>query len=163
MFTTWRSVKIKPAGPGAAGLFAALHAQSFPDPWSEQAFTAFLHLHGAQGLLAWSREVAVGFALVRVAADEAELLTIGVDPAARRRGVGRRLVGAAAQAALAAGAHMLHLEVAVANAPARALYARAGFEVVGRRAGYYGDAGDALTCTLALSPSGIGDAARERV
>lgn len=147
-------VDVKRAGPGAAGLFAALHALSFPDPWSERSFTAFLHLRNTTGQLAWTGEAAVGFALTRVAMEEAELLTIGVEPNARRHGVGRALLSAAIDHALDAGAGVMHLEVAVANAAARRLYAMIGFQEVGRRPSYYADGGDALTCQLRLT-SGV--------
>lgn len=146
---------VKRAGPGAAGLFAALHAESFPDSWSERSFTAFLHLRNTTGHLAWSADAAVGFALTRVAMEEAELLTIGVDPQARRLGVGRALLKAAMDAALDQGARLMHLEVAVTNATARRLYGAIGFREVGRRPRYYADGGDAIACQLPLTPSAV--------
>ena len=72
-----------------------------------------------------------------VVADEAEILTLAVLPAARRQGLGSRLVAACLAEAGAAGAARLHLEVGAGNAAARALYVRAGFVEAGRRAGYY--------------------------
>ncbi len=73
-------------------------------------------------------------------AGEAEVLTLAVRPAARRRGIGRALVEAAATLAEASAAAMF-LEVAADNPGAVALYAQTGFEIVGRRPGYYGRAG----------------------
>ncbi len=148
-------VDVKRAGPGAAGLFAALHADSFPDPWSERSFTAFLHLRNTTGHLAWSDQAAVGFALTRVAMEEAELLTIGVDPEARRLGVGRALLKAAMDTALDQGARLMHLEVAVTNTTARRLYDATGFREVGRRPRYYADGGDAIACQCALAPTAV--------
>lgn len=141
---------VKRAGPGAAGLFAALHASAFDDAWTERSFIAFLQLHGSTGFLAWSQDAAVGFAVVRVAADEAELLTLGVDPGARRFGVGRALLDGVIATAVEGGARVLHLDVAVSNKAARRLYEASGFEEVGRRPRYYSDGDDALSCRLAL-------------
>jgi ribosomal-protein-alanine N-acetyltransferase len=115
--------------------FAALHASAFgdtPRPWTAAEFAAFL---------AEPSTIVVvrpgGFAIGRVAGPEAELLTLAVDPAARRRGAARELVAAFEQEAAARGAAEALLEVAVTNAPARALYAAQGYAQVGRRRGYY--------------------------
>ena len=75
-----------------------------------------------------------GFAVARrLAPDEIEILNMAVDPAARRRGVGRTLL----QVLLGLPGRNLYLEVRASNAPARALYASAGFVEAGVRKGYY--------------------------
>ncbi len=93
--------------------------------------------------------------LVQVAADEAEILTLAVRPSARRTGVATRLIEKAAARIVAAGGRRLFLEVAEDNAAGRALYARLGFEPVGRRPRYYarpdGPAVDALLLARNLS------------
>lgn len=102
-------------------------------------------------------EAVLGFAEYRVIADEAELCEIAVAPAARRRGFGRALVEHVAADAAARGAEALYLEVRADNAPARSLYAAAGFEPVGARRGYYADGADAALYRRALAtpkPSG---------
>jgi ribosomal-protein-alanine N-acetyltransferase len=71
-----------------------------------------------------------------VMAGEAEVLTLAVRPAQRRRGIARALVDAAALLASRTASAMF-LEVADDNPAAVALYAQAGFAAVGRRAGYY--------------------------
>lgn len=93
------------------------------------------------GLLESPLVFAVGdaraFALGRVIADEAELLTLACDPAHRRKGLGRaRLAGFEAEAR-ARGAVTAFLEVAADNLPAHALYEAADYAEVARRAGYY--------------------------
>ena len=132
----------------AAGLFADLHAASFDEAWEEAAFGALLASPGVFAFLASEGSESAGFILFRVAADEAEVLTLSVSPEQRRKGVGRALVEAAAQAASDAGAIALLLEVAEDNGPAIELYERQGFRRTGRRKGYY-DRGsvrvDALT------------------
>ena len=90
----------------------------------------------AQGALI-ADDAGGGFALIAVAADEAELLTIAVAPSARRAGVGAALLSKAIAEAAKAEAGRMFLEVAADNAPALALYRRAGFRDVGRRPRYY--------------------------
>lgn len=135
-----------------AARLAALHAAAFLEPWDAAAFHALL---GQAGVFAV--EAPDGFILMRAVADEAEILTLAVCPQARRRGLGGRLVGEGAVEAAARGAVRLFLEVAADNAPARALYARAGFAEAGRRPGYYarpdGGRQDALLLALNLSPA----------
>ena len=82
-----------------------------------------------------------GFALAQVAADEAEILSIGVTPAWQRQGVGLKLIEGVKRAAVKSGARRLFLEVAESNAAALALYRKAGFSEKGRRQGYYAKPG----------------------
>ena len=137
--------------PAAAEIpaLAALHARAFPpaEAWGEAAIALMLGLDGAFGLVLGAPD---GFLLARAVAGEAEVLTVAVEPGARRRGIGARLLGAAAEEAARRGATALFLEVAEANLAARALYARAGAAEVGRRRRYYPDGGDALV--LRISP-----------
>lgn len=86
----------------------------------------------------------VGLVLFRVAVDEAEILTLGVIPEARRAGVGRALLEAALENARALGAAALFLEVAADNAAAIALYQQAEFGAVGSRKDYYASAGETV-------------------
>lgn len=130
---------------------AGLHAAAFAPArgWSASEFEGFL---ADPACLLLSRPG--GFALARQTLDEAELLTIATDPARRRRGTARTLLAELAAALAARGAGVLFLEVAEANAAARALYAGTGFAEVGRRRGYYprpdGPACDALILRRAL-------------
>jgi ribosomal-protein-alanine N-acetyltransferase len=96
-----------------------------------------------------------GYVLARHAADEAEILNLGVAPAARRRGVGRALVREGLAALAARGAVQVFLEVRDSNAAARALYAEFGFGEVGRRRGYYRrPVEDAIVLRAAISAAG---------
>ena len=96
-----------------------------------------LSMPGSFGFLATEGERPVGFVLCLRAADEGEILSMGVVPGERRRGLGGRLLAAALEAASAAGARALYLEVAEDNRAARDLYQKQGFSPVGRRKGYY--------------------------
>tara|TARA_A100001391_G_scaffold78331_1_gene50596 strand:+ start:62183 stop:62644 length:462 start_codon:yes stop_codon:yes gene_type:complete len=84
---------------------------------------------------------AAGFALLRQAADEEELLLLAVSPEHRRKGVGRRLLELAMAEARARGSAHLFLEMRDGN-PAEHLYREFGFEQIGRRPGYYRGAAD---------------------
>ncbi|OYX58283.1 MAG: ribosomal-protein-alanine acetyltransferase [Brevundimonas subvibrioides] len=135
-------------GDLARGL-ADLHAAAFDAPWPAKAFADLL---GQAGVFLEGE--ADGFVLIRTVADEAEILTLAVRPAARRKGLGARLLRAATVRAAAIGATRMFLEVAEDNAPARALYGALGFEAAGRRPRYYpradGPAVDALLLVLNL-------------
>jgi len=87
-----------------------------------------------------------GFLILRIVADEAEIITLGVT--ARRQGIGRDLMAAAIARAGERLVVKLHLEVAASNEPARRLYEGLGFTISGRRPNYYADGSDALTMTL---------------
>jgi len=77
------------------------------------------------------------FAVARVVADEAELLTLATDPDHQRRGLARVVLDDIETAVRAQGATFQFLEVAHDNLAAGALYANAGYQEIGRRIGYY--------------------------
>ena len=94
--------------------------------------------------------------MARIAADEAEILTLAVLPDQRRQGLARILLEEAARQCEAVGAGTLFLEVATRNEAARALYGAQGFEEIGRRRGYYADGDDALVMRRMLTPAPAG-------
>ncbi len=134
---------------------AAAHAQAFDKPWREDEFEDLLEGEGIFGFLADEDETPLGVILCRIAADEMEVLTVGVTPAARRRGVGLALMTAALETARRKTVASAFLEVAVDNPGAIALYAALGFRQAGVRRAYYhrGEAGtaDALVMRLDLN------------
>lgn len=114
---------------------ACLHARCFrgaPRPWTAQEFAAY----GADQT-AHIVTTVQGFAIARVLAGEAELLTLAVDPEARRTGVAHGLLVELSGAVAQAGAEVMFLEVAADNLAARALYAKLEFVEVGLRTAYY--------------------------
>lgn len=147
---------IRPVGAESAALLAALHAEAFPpaDRWGQQAIALLLELPGHVTLLATRGEAPLGFVMGRVAADQAEILTLAVRPEARQAGLGRALMQSLATEAARRGATELFLEVAETNHAARALYARLGATRAGRRRAYYPDGTDALVLRLALTRPG---------
>ena len=118
---------------------AQIHAASFcvPPPWSARDFAGFLADPACFLCTAETALQLQAFALFRVAADEAELLTLAVQPDARRKGLGRDVVRAGLAEARLRGASRCYLEVAADNAAACALYHEFGFSEQGRRSGYY--------------------------
>jgi ribosomal-protein-alanine N-acetyltransferase len=122
-----------------AGMLARLHAPVFSDAWPEEAFSSLLAREGVIVVLGAreGRADSEGFVLLRVVADEAEILTFCVAPEARRAGLGRALLDAGCDDARKLGARALFLEVGEKNEAALALYRDAGFSTVGRRAAYY--------------------------
>ncbi len=129
---------IQPAGVLEGRVLAAVQRLCFPDdPWEADFIETLLGQPGTFGLLAVDGGEPLGFALARVVAEDSEILAIGVLPAARRGGLGRRLVRVVCDDVQRRGATALFLEVAEDNAAARALYAHSGFAQVGRRPGYY--------------------------
>lgn len=131
---------------------ARLHGAAFvmPRPWSEAEIADLL-----ASPLCFAVTAPQGFAMGRLVAGEAELLTIAVDPVAQGQGEGTRLLRAFLDELRRRGAETVFLEVAETNAPARALYTGAGFAVTGRRRAYYhgpdGSAVDALVMASGIS------------
>jgi [ribosomal protein S18]-alanine N-acetyltransferase len=131
--------EIVPLTKADVAAVARLHAASFAHPWSEKEILDLLANGAAFGEVATTagRRKVGGFILSRLAADEAEILTVAVDKAQRGAGLGKRLVERNLTRARAAGAKAMFLEVDAGNAPAIAVYRRFGFEKVGERKGYY--------------------------
>ena len=118
----------------AASLHALAMAEGLGGPaWTAETFATLLRTPGTFGWMVPDE----GLLLIRQAADEAEIFTIGVAPAARRKGVARTLLETAAIALAALKVERLLLEVAVDNLPAQRFYSSEGFKTVGRRPGYY--------------------------
>ncbi|MEP5758027.1 MAG: GNAT family N-acetyltransferase [Litoreibacter sp.] len=117
-----------------ASEFAELHAKCFVTPRAYKA-------HEFQSLLAGTGIVVFeqphGFLVCRIIADEAELLTVAVDPDARRKGVASHLLGSLLAHCEAARVTTIFLDVAVSNHAAQALYEIHGFIETTRRNAYY--------------------------
>ncbi len=80
--------------------------------------------------------------------DEAHICTLAVRPDWRGKGIGELALYSLMDLALRLGAELVTLEVRVSNKPAQNLYRKYGFEVVGKRKGYYSDGEDALIMTV---------------
>ena len=122
---------------------AAIHADGFPGAaWSAGDLAALLREETVFGLVVrranfFGTRSAVAFVLVRLVAGEAEILTLAVDPAHRRRGIARQLMETVFRRLYHDRAETLFLEVDAGNEPAVELYRRLRFRKVGERKGYY--------------------------
>lgn len=125
------------AGPRDAAALAALHGVSFRRGWSEDEFERLLLDRAVIAHRADVRRAVRGFIISRLVAGEAEILSVAVAPGDRGRGLARRLLDLHLRRLAGLGIRAVFLEVDEDNAPARRLYARAGFREVGRRPGYY--------------------------
>ena len=140
-FTAGREFVVEPLQLDDMRHLPAIHAEGFSRPWSTHEFVSLLEQEPVFGFGVWQvgkrRGAPAGFVLARLAADEAEILTIAVSRSWRGYGLGRDLMEAVLRELHAARAQTLFLEVDETNAPATALYRRLGFREVARRPGYY--------------------------
>lgn len=141
LFTSKRApaIDIRPLRPDDAPAVAALHAAGFRHGWNASEIATMIvdPTVIAEGARLPPSGPLVGFVLSRVAADEAEILSIAVAEKARGAGVGARLLGEHRKSLMRRGVVRLFLEVADGNAAAIRLYRRDGFEEVARRPAYY--------------------------
>lgn len=135
---------------------AALHARCFDEAWRPALIGRIAKAPGGFGLLWRSADEPLGFVLGRTNHARAEVLSLGVAPASRERGIARALMHAAIDRVSRRGLRELYLEVAEDNTPAQRLYRALGFATVGRRPRYYArpetEAVDALTLRRAIVP-----------
>ncbi len=117
---------------------ANLHQKCFPTkPWSADDFRD-LKNSGCEIIMSEN-----GFIVYRIAVDEAEIITIGVNPDFRRQGIAAAMVGIIEKTLKNQGVKKIFLEVASDNIPAQKLYENSGFIQVGLRPKYY-DGVDAI-------------------
>jgi [ribosomal protein S18]-alanine N-acetyltransferase len=130
-------VVLRPATAGDLDSVVMIERVSFSDPpWSRRSFASLLDDPRVRFTVACMPEV-VGYVVMWLVADEAELANLAVAPDRRREGIGQLLLDSAMAEALARGARSLYLEVRESNVAARALYGGRGFLAVGRRPAYY--------------------------
>ena len=142
---------VEPAEPRDAREMARIHALSFYRGWPSTEFESFLADRACLTYVACdARRRMAGFALIRIAADEAELLTIAVDPKWRGKRVGRALMDAAFADLMMSPVRTMFLEVDETNLPAISLYRRLGFTEIGRREGYYPHADGSKATALVM-------------
>jgi ribosomal-protein-alanine N-acetyltransferase len=140
---------VEPATPRDAPALAQIHAASFHRGWGEGEFETMLSERNTLvHRLRMGRKI-IGFSVSRLAADEAEILSIAVAEGHRGRGLSGNLLLTHLGHLAGRGVQTVFLEVEENNQPARRLYERAGFAVVGRRERYYRqDGGEPLNALL---------------
>lgn len=151
-FRNLRHVSLLWAAPERSAEVAALHGRLFDPAWEAKAVRELLEHPAATSLIAvaGNPKVVVGFVIGQLAADEAEILSVGVTPEWQRAGLGKMLVEGLIRASKRGEAKKLFLEVAEDNMAAGALYRGLGFIEVGRRKKYYQRSGGATVDALQL-------------
>jgi ribosomal protein S18 acetylase RimI-like enzyme len=150
------SLILQPAREADLSRVAKLHAECFPDDaWNSSSLATVLAMPGADGRICYGEDATpCGVLLDQCLGPEGEILTLGVAPAWRRRGVARVLLDDLVARARTGGAQRLLLEVAADNTAAVALYTSLGFARQGIRRRYYrraqGPAVDAWRLCLSL-------------
>jgi ribosomal-protein-alanine N-acetyltransferase len=125
------------ARPSDASAIAVIHGASFQRGWGEDEIYRLLMEKNVVAHRAVSGRKVIGFIVSRLAAGEAEILSVAIAPAWRSRKLSRPLLDLHLRRLAGLGTRTVFLEVSENNAPATKLYRRAGFREVGRRQGYY--------------------------
>ena len=147
----WRggAAVVEPATPRDAPKLAEIHGDSFHRGWGEGEFESMLTERNTLVHRLRLGRKTIGFAVSRMAADEAEILSIAVAVNHRGRGLSRNLLLTHLGHLAGRGVRKVFLEVEENNQPARRLYEWAGFAVAGRRERYYREAnGEQLNALL---------------
>jgi ribosomal-protein-alanine N-acetyltransferase len=139
---------VLPAGTEDATHLAALHAAAFRRGWSAEEFERLLIEHNVVADRAMAGTRLAGFVISRLAADQAESLSVAVAARHRGRGIARKLLEVHLGRLAGYGVSSVFLEVDEGNIPARRLYAGLQFAQVGRRESYYLDAGGTGTALV---------------
>ena len=139
---------IEPATIRDAPRLAQLHGTSFHRGWGESEFERMLAERNTLVQRLRLRRKIIGFAVSRMGADEAEILSIAIDAGHRGKGFSRNLLLTHLGHLAGYGVRSIFLEVEENNHPARRLYQWAGFTVVGRRERYYRQDGEQLNALL---------------
>ncbi|AWH20269.1 MULTISPECIES: ribosomal protein S18-alanine N-acetyltransferase [Stenotrophomonas] len=114
----------------------AIEVRGYPYPWTRGIFLDCLRA-GYPGLAMEQDGLLIGYGVLSLAADEAHVLNICIDPLVQSRGLGRQLLRALVEMARNRGAQRVFLEVRPSNTPALRLYHSEGFNEIGRRPRYY--------------------------
>jgi ribosomal-protein-alanine N-acetyltransferase len=128
------------ARPSDAAAIAAIHGVSFQRGWGEDELYRLLaekNVVAHRATMGARGRKVIGFILSRLAAGEAEILSVAIAPAWRGRKLARPLLDVHLRRLAGLGTRAVFLEVGESNAPATRLYRRAGFREVGKRQGYY--------------------------
>lgn len=135
-----RGVFLRRAGPSDTRALTELEGTASLHPWSEAQMRAELERSAPDAVLVLeSRGGILAYGAFRNVLDELHVMNLAVRPEARRRGLGRFLLGKALARAGRAGVTRALLEVRAGNSSAQALYTKFGFVPLGRRKQYYND------------------------
>jgi ribosomal-protein-alanine N-acetyltransferase len=142
---------IRQAVETEADTLTKIHEECFPRYWNRQAFTDFFAVKDTFALLVEEGDRAIAMMVCRVTFDQADVLTLAVLPAFRRRGIAKMLVEKTLDSCKECGAKKLFLEVEDGNIAALKLYENAGFKNISRRKLYYQQLDGSLTDALVMA------------
>lgn len=118
------------------GTVMAIETRAYPFPWTDGIFRDCINACYPSWLL-MQEDAVIGYGVISIAAREAHILNICIDPDAQSHGHGRRLLRTLVRIARAQNAERVFLEVRPSNPRAIALYFDEGFNEIGRRPRYY--------------------------
>lgn len=116
---------------------AELEKLCFNDPWSENSIASELDNRLSCWLVAIADDKVVGYVGSQTVLGETDMMNIAIHPDYRKQGIATELISALIEALNERGSHSLMLEVRASNEPAKSLYLKMGFDVVGVRKNYY--------------------------
>jgi len=127
---------IRPMNHDDLAMVSDIERRSYEFPWSHGVFRDCL-LAGYQCISLIREERVAGYAILSVAAGEAHILNLCVDPEVRARGYGERLLDELLYLARSASVREIFLEVRPSNDTALGLYKKKGFHQIAARHAYY--------------------------
>ena len=116
---------------------AELEKLCFNDPWSENSIASELDNRLSCWLVAIADDKVVGYVGSQTVLGETDMMNIAIHPDYRKQGIATELISALIEALNERSSHSLMLEVRASNEPAKSLYLKMGFDVVGVRKNYY--------------------------
>jgi ribosomal-protein-alanine N-acetyltransferase len=141
---------IEPATLRDVTTLSQIHGASFHRGWGENEFESMIAERNTLVHRLRMGRKTIGFSVSRIGADEAEILSIAVAESHRGRGLSNNLLLTHLGHLAGRGIRTVFLEVEENNQPARRLYQRAGFSVVGRRERYYRQSGGEVLDALLM-------------
>ena len=129
-----RIVKMQPEHVAAV---VEMERQCFSDPWSEKSVASELDNPLSLWLIAEADGVVAGYVGSQTVLYSADMMNLAVSQDFRRQGIAEQLVNSLTEALAEKGVKTLLLEVRISNEPAKQLYQKLGFEIVGKRPRYY--------------------------
>jgi len=135
------ALAVKSGNSAALAILAQIHRRAFEPQgeraWSTSSFDQMLASPGCEAFLYHRQKVPVAFVLVRSVCDEAELVSLAVDPEFQSLGFARAMLVGLIDHLTNKGIAQFHLEVRQDNKKAIKLYRSCGFVKIGERRAYY--------------------------
>ena len=128
---------IREMTPSDVPQVAAIEAQCFSLPWSEQGFLDSIAREDTIFLVAEISGAIAGYIGMYTSYGEGEITNVAVSSEYRKQGIGNALVGAMQSTGREKQLECILLEVRFSNERALSLYKRNGFKELGLRKNFY--------------------------